>query len=126
MTFLKDLFESYSELIVRAHGMKYADFEDLRKQIGALESELEKRRCVPSAQSEENEIIISKIGHKIEALKHEWDENDTFNKFIQYSLCNEMHWIHSHKISITHFLEQLARIFILKQSQWIGIIESSQ
>lgn len=116
---LIDLFESFNDLINRGNTLKHDDFDEIRKEIGVLEVEMEKLRGIP-----EDEDSIERLQHRIDALKQEWDEQDTFNKFIQFSMYEEMKWIHEHKIMMKHLLDQLALTITLKQRQWIAIFDS--
>ena len=118
---LVDLFESFNELQVRAKSGKYNDFEEIRKEIGQLEGEVEKKRNQPAEGGSE---AIERIRIRINALKQQWDEQDTFNKFIQYSVWDEMNWLHGHKAIIKHLHEQLAFTMTLKQRQWIATFDN--
>lgn len=84
-----------------------------------MEVEIEKKRATP-----EGTESIERLQHRIDALKQQWDEQDTFNKFIQYSLYDEMKWVHGHKVMIKHLLDQLALTITLKQRQWIATFEA--
>ena len=119
MNLLIDLFESFSDLVNRGNSLKHKDFEEIRKEIGLLEVEMEKKRGIPDGSE-----AIERLHHRIDALKQQWDEQDTFNKFIQYSLHDEMRWVHGHKVMIKHLLDQLALTMTLKQRQWIATFES--
>lgn len=115
---LIDLVESYCELVQRAKAGKYSDFDEIRREIGSLENEMEKKRSDGSAE------MLDRLQGRIDSLKHQWDEQDTFNKFIQYSVYDEMQWVHDHKVILKRLLEQLTRTMTLKQRQWIAIFES--
>ena len=106
-------------MINRANAMKHDDFDEIRKEIGVLEVEIEKRRG-----NSEDEESIERLQYRIDALKQEWDEQDTFNKFIQYSMYEEMKWVHEHKIIMKHLLDQIALTITLKQRQLIAIFNS--
>lgn len=106
--------------MVRGNLSKHNNFDEIRKEIGVLEAEIEKRRA--SNQSEDESI--ERIQHRIDGLKQEWDEQDTFNKFIQYSMHEEMKWVHEHKVMMKHLLDQVALTIALKQRQWIAIFDS--
>ena len=116
---LNDLFESFGDLINRGNVFKHKDFDEIRQEIGLLEVEIEKKRGTP-----EGTEAMERLQHRIDALKQQWDEQDTFNKFIQYSLYDEMKWVHGHKVMIKHLLEQFALIITLKQRQWIATFEA--
>lgn len=118
---LIDLFESFGDLINRGKLLKHKDFDEIRKEIGALELEIERKRGTADGAE-----AIERLQHRIDALKQQWDEQDTFNKFIQYSLHDEMQWVHGHKVMIRHLLDQLALTITLKQRQWIATFEASK
>lgn len=118
---LIDLFESFNELILRGNSNKYNDFDEIRKEIGGMEVEIEKKRGTPEGNESAERIRL-----RIDALKQQWDEQDTFNKFIQFSVYDEMKWVHGHKIIIKNLLEQVALTISLKQRQWLAIFESRQ
>jgi hypothetical protein len=117
---LIDLFESYGELVQRGKSCKHDDFDEIRKEIGSMEVEMEKKRGTP-----EGTEAVDRLRHRIDALKQQWDEQDTFNKFIQYSVYDEMEWVHGHKVIMKHLLEQLAKTITLKQRQWIATFDNN-
>ena len=112
---LIDLFESFGDLISRGNALKHKDFDEIRKEIGIFEVEIEKKRGTP-----EGAESIERLQHRITLLKQQWDEEDTFNKFIQYSMHDEMKWVHGHKVIIKHLMEQLTNTITLKKRQWIA------
>lgn len=114
-----DLFESLNDLILRGNAAKHTDFDEIRKEIGILEVEIEKRRS-----NTDDEEPIERLQNRITDLKQEWDEQDTFNKFIQYSMHEELIWVHEHKVMIKHLLDQLSLTLALKQRQSIAIFDS--
>ena len=63
------------------------------------------------------------LKHRIDVLKQEWDEEETFNKFIQFSVNDEMRWVHSHKSMIKQLLDHLSLTITLKQRQWIATFD---
>lgn len=100
--------------------MKYSSFDEIRKEIGLLEVEIEKRR----ASGDEDSIgSIDRLQNRINSLKQEWDEQETFNKFIHFSVYDEMRWIHGHKTIMRQLLDHLALTITLKQRQWIATFE---
>lgn len=115
---LIDLFESFNELVQRGKSCKHDDFDEIRKEIGSMEVEMEKKRGGP-----EGPEAAERVRLRIDALKQQWDEQDTFNKFIQYSVYDEMEWVHGHKIMLRHLLETLTKTITLKQRQWIATFE---
>mgnify|MGYP006318567967 CR=1 FL=1 len=116
-----DLIESFNDLTQRVKSSKYSDFDEIRREIGILENEIEKKRASSSEGSAE---MIDRLQGRIDSLKHQWDEQDTYNKFIQYSVYDEMKWIHDHKVILKRLLDQLTLTMTLKQRQWIAIFES--
>lgn len=119
LNLLIDLFESFGDLINRGNMLKHKDFDEIRKEIGLFEVEIEKKRGTPDGPE-----AIERLQHRIDLLKQQWDEQDTFNKFIQYSMYDEMKWIHEHKVMIKHLLDQLTLTITLKQRQWIATFEA--
>lgn len=122
LSLLIDLFESFGDLLQRAKVSKHTDFDDIRKEISQLESEVEKKR----GQSEGGAEAAERLRIRIDALKQQWDEQDTFNKFIQYSVWDEMSWLHGHKPIIKVLFDQLALTMTLKQRQWIATFDQQQ
>ena len=119
MNLLIDLFESFGDLVSRGKFNKYNDFDDILKDIGLIEVEIEKKR----SENNSNEII-ERLQGRIDSLKQQWDEQDTFNKFIQFSIHDEMKWVHKHKIILKYLFDQITLIITLKQRQWIATFES--
>lgn len=113
------MFESFNELVQRGNSCKHNDFDEIRKEIGVMEVEIEKKNG-----SSEGPEVSERLRNRINALKQQWDEQDTFNKFIQYSVYDEMEWVHGHKVMIKHLLDQLAKTITLKQRQWIATLEN--
>lgn len=116
-----DLYESFGELILRGQLRKSDNFDEIHQEIGILEAEIEKKRITSSSQGTE---VIERLEQRINLLKQEWDEQETYNKFIQYSVYDELHWVHSHKVIIKNLLDHLALTITLKQRQWIATFEA--
>lgn len=116
-----DLYESFGELINRSQLQKGDNFDEIHREIGVLEVEIEKKR---TSSSSDGTDAIERIEHRINLLKREWDEQETFNKFIQYSVHDEMKWVHAHKVIMKNLLSLLMLTITLKQSQWLATFEA--
>lgn len=116
-----DLYESFGDLVNRGQLHKSDNFDEIHREIGVLEVEIEKKRMSSSSEGTEG---IEHLERRINLLKQEWDEQETFSKFIQYSIYDELHWVHTHKIIMKKLLDQLSVTFTLKQRQLIAIFEA--
>ena len=108
---LMDLFEGLGELIVRSREYKFPHYDELSAEIANCRQQLSR---LP-AESQESHAAQNRL----EALQAEIERHQTFGKFIQYCLLNEIRWTHLHKEVLNTLVRELMRFVALKNRQWV-------
>jgi hypothetical protein len=106
---LADLFEGCEELLSRSSAGKYSDFGELAAEISNIRQETLRAR----EESQRN-----RMQNRLNALQAEFDRHQTFNKFIQYCVLDELRWLHSHKALLDRILLEMMRLMATKNKKW--------
>lgn len=122
VSLLLELFGAFAELITRSAGLKFKGFSHLEAEITAAEREYEKQRTRPDAEAVTQESLDALI-NQISELKGERERHETFDKFVQYCLSDELAWVHAHKPAINHLLQELFKYQRLVSQQFFNTLQ---
>lgn len=122
ISLLLELVRAFSELIGRSAGLKFKGFSHLEAEISSAEREYEKQRTRPDAEGVTQEALDALINN-ISELKSEHQKHETFDKFVQYCLGDELAWVHAHKPAINHLLQELFRHQQLVSQQFLNTMQ---
>jgi hypothetical protein len=113
------LFESFSDLLIRTKEGKFDDFEEISKEIIITRGEIEKKQLLNNQDD-----FINRLNFKLKSLQREFDNNQKYNKFINYCVLNELKWIHMHKKILNNRLNHYFKLILLKNTKYVELFSN--